>query len=305
MPSAGPTTARRRANLGSLIYFLREVLVNLRRSPLMTLSAITTVMVLQLILGTFAMLWLNLNHWTLNFTQQVQVVAFLDDNLSEEKRLQAQKKIQSIGHVSQVRFVDKDTAFGQLQKELKGKVQLEDVGENPLPDRYDIQVDEARFLGAVADKIAQVPGVYKVKYGGDIARKLVKLSQTVSWVGGALSTLLVLATITVVGNTIRLTVFARRLEIDIMQMVGAARWFIQVPFVLEGVIQGICGTALAIALLAPIYQNSTLWLEETLPFLPCLPADDLYFWLFSLLLGLGALVGALGSLLSVNRYLKI
>jgi len=291
--------------LGIFLYFLREVLVNLRRSPLMTLSAITTVMVLQLILGTFALLWLNLDHWTLTFTQQVQVVAFLDEGLDAEKLSRVQKKIQSIGHVTQVRFVDRDTAFAQLQKELKGKIKLEDVGENPLPDRYDVQVDEARFLGAVADKIFKVPGVYKVKYGGDIAKKLVRLSHTVSWVGGTLSCLLVLATITVVGNTIRLTVFARRLEIDIMQMVGAARWFIQVPFVVEGIVQGLCGSALAIAILSPTYSNSSLWLEETLPFLPSLPAEQVTFWLFPVLLGLGGLVGALGSLVSVNRYLKI
>lgn len=291
--------------MASIIYFLREVLVNLRRSPLMTLSAVTTVMVLQLILGSFALLWLNLDNWTQAFTQQVQVVAFLDEELSPEALEKLQKKIQTIGHVTQVRFVDRDEAFAQLQKEMKGKISLSDVGENPLPDRYDVRVDEARFLAPVADKIFKLKGVYKVKYGGDIAKRLINLSNTVSWVGGAVSCMLVLATVTVVGNTIRLTVFARRREIEIMQMVGAARWFIQVPFVLEGVLQSLAGSALAIIVLSPGYESLAEWMADTLPFLPSLPGEQLGEWLYPLLLILGCLVGALGSLLSVNRYLKI
>lgn len=291
--------------MGTVLYFLREVVTNLRRSPLMTLSAITTVMVLQLILGSFALLWLNLDHWTQTFTQQVQVVAFLEDDIDPEALDKLQKKIQVVGHVTQVKFVDRDEAFKQLQKEMKGKITLEDVGENPLPDRFDVRVDEARFLSAVADKIFKLKGVYKVKYGGDIAKRLINLSKTVTWVGGALSGLLVLATVTVVGNTIRLTVFARRREIEIMQMVGAARWFIQVPFVVEGIAQGLCGTALAILLVNPAYANMADWLQDTLPFLPPLDGDQLGQWLYPMLLTLGCLVGALGSLLSVNRYLKI
>jgi len=291
--------------VGAALYFLREVVINLRRSPLMTLSAITTVMVLQLIPGSFALLWLNLDHWTMTFTQQVQVVAFLNDDLSPDSIDKLQKKIQTVGHVTQVRFVDREEAFRQLQKEMKGKIQLEDVGENPLPDRFDVRVDEARFLSAVADKIFKMKGIYKVKYGGDIAKRLINLSKTVSWVGGALSCLLVLATVTVVGNTIRLTVFARRREIEIMQMVGAARWFIQIPFVIEGVIQGLFGSLLAIAALSPAYDNLALWIQDTLPFLPPLPGEELALWLFPTLLGLGGVVGALGSLVSVNRYLKI
>lgn len=86
--------------MGPVVYFLREVLINLRRSPLMTLSAITTVMVLQLILGSFALLWLNLDNWTQAFTQQVQVVAFLDDEISPEALEKLQKKIQTVGHVA-------------------------------------------------------------------------------------------------------------------------------------------------------------------------------------------------------------
>jgi cell division transport system permease protein len=291
--------------MGAALYFVREVLINLRRSPLITLSAISTVMVLQLILASFALLWLNLDYWTLTFTQQVQVVVFLKDEISPDRVEQLQKKIQTVGHVTQVRFVDRDEAFRQLQKEMKGKIQLEDVGENPLPDRFDVRVDEARFLSAVADKIFKLPDVYKVKYGGDIAKRLINLSKTVTWVGSALSGLLVLATVTVVGNTIRLTVFARRREIEIMQMVGAARWFIQVPFVVEGVVQGLCGSALAIAVVNPAYSNLALWLQDTLPFLPTLPAEQLGQWLYPLLLGLGAVVGAMGSLVSVNKYLKI
>jgi cell division transport system permease protein len=291
--------------MGTLVYFLREVLINLRRSPLVTLSAITTVMVLQLILGTFALMWLNLDHWTRSFTQQVQVVVFLQDQVDEAAQDQVQRAISQVGHVVGVKFVDRDTAFEQLQKELKGKVTLDDLGDNPLPDRFDVRVDEAKFLAPVADKLRRLPHVYKVKYGGDIAKRLVKLSTTVTWVGTLLSILLGLATLTVVGNTIRLTVFARRREIEIMQMVGAARWFIQVPFVVEGILQSLVGSLLALLVLGSAYTNVVIWLQDSLPFLPTLSSELMAQSLVPALLTLGLAVGALGSLVSVNRYLKI
>lgn len=288
--------------MGILIFLFRELLANLGRSRLMTMSAISTVCILQLILGTFGLFWSNLNYWTTTFTQQMQVVVFLKEDVQPEGLTE---KIASIGHVSQVRFIDKDIAFKDLQKELHGAVQIQDLGANPLHDRFNVQVDQARFLGDVANKLKVLPGVDKVKYGGDIAKALNNLNKSVSWAGTVVCCLLVLATMAVVGNTIRLTVFARRREIEIMQMVGAARWFIQIPFVGEGIFQGVTGTLIAVAVLAPAYVNIVAWMSETMPFLPCLQADSLATWLWPGMLGLGVLIGAFGSTMSVNRYLKI
>jgi cell division transport system permease protein len=124
-------------------------------------------------------------------------------------------------------------------------------------------------------------------------------------VGAVILGLLFLSTVLIVSNTIRLTVFARRKEIEIMQMVGAAEWFIRWPFILEGVIQGLIGSTVAASLVGTSYAMVVAKLSETVVFLPVIPAQVLLPQLLPALVLLGAFVGALGSLFSVNRFLKV
>lgn len=291
--------------MNSLGYFWREVLANLATHPLVTLSAVTTVLTLQLCLGTFALAWLNLDHWTRVFTHQLQVVAFLREDIDGPARLDLVKKLQMTPHVLSIKFVDKDEAFQQLQKDLHGKVTLEDVGENPLPDRLDIQVDDAAFVPDVATSISTHRQIFKVKYGGDITKRLLKLSKGVNMAGMLTSALLAIATITVISNTIRISVFSRKSEIEIMQMLGATRAFIQLPFVFEGIIQGFLGTILAACLLWPGYTAATEWLLDNLAFLPGLAPETVFPSLVTAQLAIGLVVGATGSALSVSRYIKV
>lgn len=187
---------------------------------------------------------------------------------------------------------------------MKGKISLSDVGENPLPDRFDVRVDEARFLAPVADKIFKLKGVYKVKYGGDIAKRLINLSNTVSWVGGGMAD----------AGAGHHHGGGQHHSSDRFRAPpgnrnhadgGRGSLVYSGPLRMEGIVQSLAGSALAIFVLSPGYESLAEWLTDTLPFLPSLPGEQLGEWLYPLLILLGGLVGALGSLLSVNRYLKI
>ncbi len=289
----------------TLFYFFREVLTNLRRSPLMNVASVTTVLTLTMILGFFVALVLNLDALAKELIAEIQVVAYLEDTVKSEGIRELQSKLRTLPHVTAVEFVDKETAFKTLMQRLNGRVQLNDVTRNPLPNSFEVKVDDGAQLEAVAKTVQELPGVQKVKYGEAVAHKMMAFNRVVRAVGATVLGLLLASTVLVVSNTIRLTVFARRKEIEIMQMVGAARWFIQAPFVLEGILQGLLGSALAAFLVSTSYDAVMPQLARTVPFLPVLPPSAVLPQVVPGLVLLGVVVGAAGSLLSVNRYLKI
>jgi cell division transport system permease protein len=283
-------------------YFLREVYTNIRRSPLMSIASVTTVLVLTLILGYFTAVMANLERLANSLLDEVQVVAYLDDGAN---RVSVGQQLERIPEITECHFVSKETALNKLVERMQGRIEVNDLTRNPLPDSFELAVDDAKNLELVAERARRVAGVAGVKYGEEIARRMLNFNALVRSVGAVILGLLFLSTVLIVSNTIRLTVFARRKEIEIMQMVGAAEWFIRWPFILEGVIQGLIGSTVAASLVGTSYAMVVAKLSETVVFLPVIPAQVLLPQLLPALVLLGAFVGALGSLFSVNRFLKV
>ncbi len=285
-----------------IAFFLREVVTNIRRSPLMCMASITTVMILTLILGYFTVLMVNLEALADTLIAEIQVVAYLDEDCD---RLSLARQLKRVHHVENAHFVSKETAFKQLVERMNGRIELDDVSRNPLPDAFEIRVDHADQLQEVAAKVEVLPGVAKVKYGEEVAHRMLAFNKLVRSVGVVVLSMLFFSTLLIISNTIRLTVFARRRDIEIMQMVGAAEWFIRWPFILEGVFQGVVGATLSAILVACTYQLVVPQLAVTVPFLPVLGPTLVLPSLLPGLILLGGLVGAMGSLVSVNRFLKV
>ena len=283
-------------------FFLREVLTNIRRSPLMCIASVTTVMVLTLILGYFTVVMVNLERLADSLIAEIQVVAYLDDGA---ERLALSRQIRKLQYVENAHFISKETAFKKLIERMNGRIEMSDVAVNPLPDAFEIRVSHANELAEVAHKVERLPGVARVKYGEEVAHKMLAFNSLVRSVGVVVLSMLFLSTLLIISNTIRLTVFARRRDIEIMQMVGAAEWFIRWPFVLEGIFQGVLGATLSAGLVCGSYQLVVPALSQTVPFLPVLPPLAVLPGLVPGLILLGGLVGAMGSLLSVNRFLKV
>ena len=283
-------------------YFLREVFTNIRRSPLMSIASVTTVLVLTLILGYFTAVMVNLEALANSLLEEVQVVAYLDDDANQ---VSVAQQIERIPAVQKAHFVSKETALKKLVERMQGRIKVDDLSRNPLPDSYEVEVLDADELEPVAKRTRRIAGVSHVKYGEEIARKMLRFNVLVRTVGIIVLVLLFLSTVLIVSNTIRLTVFARRKEIEIMQMVGAAEWFIRWPFILEGVLQGLLGSLIAATLVGGSYALVVPRLMETITFLPVVQADLILRYLIPALILNGAFVGALGSLFSVNKFLKV
>ena len=283
-------------------YFSREVLTNIRRSPLMSVASVTTVLVLTIILGYFTALMMNLEALAHSLLREVQVVAYLDDDAN---RVSVAQQLDRIPGVEEAHFVSKETALKKLVERMQGRIKVDDLTRNPLPDSYEVAVDNADSLEVVAKRAQRIAGVSYVKYGEEIAQRMLRFNSLVRTVGVVILGLLFLSTVLIVSNTIRLTVFARRKEIEIMQMVGAAEWFIRWPFILEGVLQGLVGSVVAATLVGGSYSLVVPKLMQTITFLPMVQAEALLPMLIPALIFNGAFVGGLGSLLSVNKFLKV
>lgn len=284
--------------------FLREVLTNMRHNPMMSVASISTVMILALILGFFVLIIANLESLADELAGEMQIKVYMSQNFEEKQINSFKSAAYDIGHVTKVTFVPKDEAFKKLRKRLNAKLDLDDLESNPLPDAFEVPVDDPSFLEPVAHKLAQIDNVATVDYGREEAQKLMKLNHIIRMIGLIILIMLFASSLLIISNTIRLTVFARRKEIDIMQLVGAADWFIRWPFILEGVTQGVIGAALASVLIDISYRIIVPQLQKSISFLPILLPGAIMPYLNIGIITMGCLVGALGSFISVNRYLK-
>lgn len=286
------------------MYFVREAVVSLRRNGLMTVAAVTTLMVALLTVGTAVLLGLNLTHLAAALEAQVQIVAFLRDGLSEPQIRRLQRTVATLPGVTSVQFVGRSEALARLRQRL-GTAALTDLeSSNPLPDSLEVRVSQTHPVPDVASTVARQPGVQEVTYGAEVTERLVALTHAVRAVAALLTLLLASVALVVVANTIRLTVIARRQEIEIMELVGATRWFIRWPFFLEGILQG-AGAAVGAALvLLTLYALASLRLSASLPFLPVVSLSEAVQPVALSVLTTGVLVGAFGSMIAVRRFLS-
>ena len=288
-------------------YFITESLNSIRRNGLMSLASLMTVALSLLILGVFIILVMNLNHMASVLESQVQVTVYLQDTLKEVEVREIGTRITKLPGVTRVNFIAKEEAMNRFKQRL-GEQQglLAELGEaNPLPNSFEVKLDRPERVKPVALAIAQLKGVEAARYGQEVVEQLFNLTRMVRIFGVVLILFLGLAALFIIVNTIRLTVFARRREIGIMKYVGATDWFIRWPFIIEGVLLGFLGACIAVLPLTQFYSMLSGQVYESLAFLPLLPKYPFmgYVNIFLLCAGIG--IGALGSVISVKKFLKV
>ena len=288
-------------------YFITESLNSIRRNGLMSLASLMTVALSLLILGVFIILVMNLNHMASVLESQVQVTVYLQDTLKEVEVREIGTRITKLPGVTRVNFIAKEEAMNRFKQRL-GEQQglLAELGEaNPLPNAFEVKVDRPERVKPVALAIAQLKGIEAARYGQEVVEQLFSITRMVRIFGSVLIVFLGLAALFIIVNTIRLTVFARRREIGIMKYVGATDWFIRWPFIIEGVLLGSLGAAISSLLLTQLYGMVTGQVYGTLAFLPLLPQYPMLGYVNIFLLLAGVAIGALGSIISVKKFLKV
>ena len=246
-----------------LRYIFEDALINIRRSGWGGVASIGTIAVSFVIVGIFLIITGNLGALVADWKEQFQVTVFLEDGITAEQLALLRKRIQSERAVKSMTYTSKAEALQQFKRELQGKESLlEGLGENPIPASLQLRVHEAyqtpEALKQLTASLGRLEGVEDVMYGQEWVDRLSSVIRVLRLLGLSVGLALGLASLLIVSNTIRLAVYARAEEIEVMRLVGATRLHIRLPFVLEGMIQGTLGAGLALLLLFGAYR-ATLW----------------------------------------------
>ena len=288
-------------------YYIKETFTSLKRNSLMSIASISTVALSILVLGIFLTMVLNVNNLASHLANQVQVTIYMDDSASAEQLKHMEKVLRSTAGIVKVTPRTKEEALAEFRKRL-GEQQklLAALGEdNPFPASFEIQVDNPERIPQLVAQFQQMPGVETAKFGQEVVEHLFQLTRVLRIGGILLIVLLAIATLFIISNTIRITVFARRREVNIMKYVGATDWFIRWPFLLEGMLMGFAGAVIASLILVQGYNAIQAKIYGTLAFFPMLPSWPTMGYLSAGLICVGTLIGALGSSISLRKFLDV
>lgn len=290
--------------LRAVHYFLSEALTSLWRSRLMNAVSVGTIAVSLFVLGAFLTVASRLGDVVSRWTQKVQVIVYLEDGTEDRVRESLENRLRADPAVDSIDYVTREQALARFREMFRDLRALpEDLGENPFPASLEVSLKSERQSPAEVERLAgafqAAPGVKEIQYDLLWIERLATGVRLVRGIGAFLGGILVVAGIFTISNVIRLTIYAREDELDIMRLVGATRSYVKGPFVAEGVIQGGLGGLVAWLLL----WAALAWLSGTLASSDLLPHATLTLSasVGSALVGLGMAVGLAGSLLSLSR----
>jgi cell division transport system permease protein len=291
-------------------FFLREALRGLRRSSAPALAALLTVVITALVLGVFIPIVQATTGTANEVRNRVVVDAYLNDDATAADRAEVQRDLESTPGVKSVEYISKDEALRELGHKVddaQGKIEL--LGSNPLPSLFRVTPNDPDELKAIVAQIApggtpRLGAIDEVRNRESDTDKILSATGLVKGLGAVMAGLLVLASIALIANTIRLSVFARRREVEVMKLVGATNWFIRWPFVIEGVIVGFMGGVVSVLLLALAKTTVVDPLSDRFGLLAA--PDTIDFPLLVVLLLVACVtVSSIGSGITLRRFLRV
>jgi cell division transport system permease protein len=288
-------------------FFFKEALRGLRRSSAPALAALLTVLLTALVLGVFIPIVQATTGTANEVRGRVVLDVYLQQGASPAERSEVESALESTSNVKSVEFISKTEALEELGRKVTDTDEkLELLGTNPLPDLFRVTPDDPDQLAVIEQSLAeqQLAAVDEVRNREGETDKILSATGLVKALAAGLAALLVFASIALVANTIRLSIFARRREVEVMKLVGATNWFIRWPFVIEGVIVGFFGGLLAVLLLAIAKQTFIDPLSDDFALLAAPDTID-FPLLIALLMVACVAVSALGSGLTLRRFLRV
>ncbi len=285
-------------------YLVKEGVRNTWQNRFMALASVGVLICCLLLTGFSYLVFVNIDHMFQTAYEQNVVAVYLDVKLDEAAVTRVGDTLQGMENIAEVSFISKEEAlqrYGEnLPKETYESLQGE---ENPLPDTYIVSLKDLEIFQTTLDTIAAVDGVEDVSYDGDIAAMLTRVRRMVLGIGGAIIGVLLIVSLFIIANTIKLTVYNRRLEIYIMKSVGATDGFVRLPFIVEGLLLGFTAGAVGYGLIYLLYSQLAKSLDLGMLLSPVPFADVWSALLIGFLVG-GMFVGVCGSAISMGKYLK-
>lgn len=299
--------------LNSFFYLVKQGFKNLWNNRLMSLASIGVLVSCMLLIGAAALLAVNVSSVVDELEDQSEAIVYLDDNTTDDDQTRIRKAIIATGKIATVEFVPKGEALSQMMSAMGDEGLLFEAykEDNNLPDSYRITFDDVSDLESTVAAIENIDGVLSVSAMTEVANVITGLKK-MAYVGGVIIIgLLIAVSLMIVGNTIKITVFSRRREVNIMKYVGATNGFIRLPFIVEGMSLGVISGAISYGLIYFGYDYFTKWvLSQKSEWFSMLVSGIVPFAAIShyLLLGFlggGAIIGIFGCVTFIGRHLKV
>lgn len=294
--------------MNRVTYLIKEAFANIRLNQTTTIVAVATTAFTMACFGVFLLLYLNLRGLTTSLQDDIKVVVYLADGVSTQALADLQAHIKGDHEVARLSYVSKEQALAEFREQFPSEAYLlQGLGENPLPASLLVTMaSSSRSSEAVkrwAERLKAMPGVAQVQYNREWIDSVGGIVRYIEWVAIAVGTILAAASVTIIGSTTRLTLYARRQEIEIMRLIGATGTFIRIPYLIEGAILGALGGALSLSLLKLGFEFLKLRLGPQSHLLGSGVAFAFFPGQVSLLIVLtGLLLGSVGSLVSLVAF---
>jgi cell division transport system permease protein len=300
--------------MGRIVFFFQEALRALKRNGAPSLAAIVTTVVTVVLLGMLIPIFQTAQGKSEEVRDQLNVQYALYDDATKAEIAKLRGELEAVPHVAEVTFVGKDEALATLKEELKDRTIVEQLHSNPLPNSFEVKADDASNLPAVQEAVfpngpqgKPISSIISNEFDRQqSAEKIEQVTSALKIVLTVITALLILASLMLVGNTIRLSIYTRRREVEVMRLVGATRWFIRWPFMIEGVVVGFVGGALAILILWLGKLTIVDPLSDSIGVLAAQNSSTLAFpALIAILFSASILVSTIGSGVTLRRFLKV
>lgn len=292
--------------LRSFRRFFVEAFQSMFRNLAMTIASIATIALTLFVCGVFTVIVMNVDKFAGDIESTVEIQAFITEGIDETTATDLVTTIRGIEGVDTVTFVSKEEALADMAGQLEETPEslLASLGRNPLPDSYMITVDSADMVAPIASQVEGLTGVEDAKYGGETIDNLFTMLKWVRYFGIGLIAFLVIASIVIVAFNIKVTVASRKSEIFIMRNVGASNWYIRWPFCIAGMVMGLLGGIISVGLLYGSYSLLVEQLGSVLVFMNLVAVNMEFLYVFFAMLVFGIILGSVGSMVSLNVYLK-
>lgn len=292
----------------SIKYFFVDAFKSLKRNRTLSIAAMITVLITFFIFGTFILLGLNFNNIIEDVASKVEIKVYLDDDIKLIDQREIELKLNEQEGVKEVIYESKEEAFLNFKESLKdnpGLLKGFDLENNPLPSSYIVKLEAPEFAESIAKSVEGMTGIEDISNQQEMIDTISNFVGGVRVAGITLFAVFVAVSIFLITNTIKITVYSRRKEVGIMKFVGATDWFIRWPFIIEGIIIGIIGSLIASILLFLLYKWAYGYIVASMLIVTLVPPVFVLNTLTILFILGGTIVGALGSIFALRKFLDV
>ncbi len=288
-------------------YLTKEGFRNIRIHKLMTIASVTVMLSCMILIGGAYLLYENINSLIDKVGEQNVVMVYIQDEATEEQESVLKKQITETANVKDCQFVSRDESYASVLESMGDSASvLDGIDSSILPNAFKVTVDDMEQFDTTITMISSYNNVLSVRENGELASKIATIQNAVGAVSIVVVAILLIVSLFIIANTVRITMFSRSLEISIMKAVGATNWFIRWPFLVEGIIIGVISAIVSYGLIFALYCAAEQLLANMFSILgnTIVPFTDCMWQLLIAFMATGIITGALGSCMSLGRYLK-